>query len=83
MVEGADAKVESTKQTVDNEHLDDSNDKSNQKHHRKRKRYLFNAIRQQMEFYFSDANLAKDRYLKQLIEQDPCKCIHTHITYHS
>lgn len=47
--------------------------KPNQKsHHRKRKRHLFNAIRQQMEFYFSDANLAKDRYLKQLITQDPC-----------
>lgn len=52
-----------------------SDAKPNQKqhHHRKRKRHIFNAIRQQMEFYFSDANLAKDRFLKQLVEKDPCE----------
>lgn len=75
MVEGADAQIESTKPTADNESAEVTNDsdKSGQKHYRKRKRYLFNAIRQQMEFYFSDANLAKDRYLKKLIEQNPCE----------
>ncbi|XP_004529624.1 la-related protein 7 [Ceratitis capitata] len=41
------------------------------KNHRKRKRHHFNAIRAQMEFYFGDANLSKDRFLKQLIDKDP------------
>lgn len=43
------------------------------KSYRKRKKHFYNAIRQQMEFYFGDANLSKDRFLKQLIDQDPCK----------
>lgn len=42
---------------------------------RKRKRHLFNAIRTQMEFYFGDANLSKDRFLRRYVEQDPCKRI--------
>lgn len=40
---------------------------------RKRKRHIFNAIRGQMEFYFGDANLSKDRFLRRYVEQDPCK----------
>lgn len=40
---------------------------------RKRKRHLFNAIRTQMEFYFGDANLSKDRFLRKYVEQDPCR----------
>lgn len=40
---------------------------------RKRKRHIFNAIRGQMEFYFGDANLSKDRFLRRYIEKDPCK----------
>jgi len=39
---------------------------------RKRKRHLFNSIRGQMEFYFGDANLSKDRFLRRYVEQDPC-----------
>lgn len=38
---------------------------------RKRKKQMFNQIRQQIEFYFSDANLSKDRFLKKLMEKDP------------
>ncbi|XP_034489891.1 la-related protein 7 [Drosophila innubila] len=38
---------------------------------RKRKRHLFNSIRAQMEFYFGDANLSKDRFLRRYVEQDP------------
>ncbi|XP_054727004.1 la-related protein 7 [Anastrepha obliqua] len=41
------------------------------KNYRKRKRHHYNAIRKQMEFYFGDANLLKDRFLKQLIDKDP------------
>lgn len=36
---------------------------------RKRKRHFYNAIRQQIEFYFSDSNLSKDRFLQQLISK--------------
>ncbi|XP_029720126.2 la-related protein 7 [Aedes albopictus] len=38
---------------------------------RHRKKQKYNAIRSQMEFYFSDANLTKDRYLGQRIKDDP------------
>lgn len=36
---------------------------------RKRKKGLYSLIRQQMEFYFSDSNLAKDKFLTSLIFQ--------------
>lgn len=36
-----------------------------------RKKALHAAILKQMEFYFSDANLSKDRFLGNLIKQDP------------
>lgn len=49
------------------------NENAISKHHRKRKKQYYNAIRNQMEFYFSDANLSKDRFLKRLIAEDPCK----------
>lgn len=38
---------------------------------RTRKKTLHAAIRKQMEFYFSDANLARDRFLGNLVKQDP------------
>lgn len=44
------------------------------KSYRKRKKHYYNGIRAQMEFYFGDANLSKDRFLKQLIDKDPCEC---------
>lgn len=46
------------------------------KRNRRRKKRQTNEIRQQMEFYFSDANLSKDRYLKQLVTNDPSKYHH-------
>lgn len=39
--------------------------------HRKKQHYL--SILKQMEFYFGDANLSKDRFLGTLIKNDPCK----------
>lgn len=39
---------------------------------RHRKRQLYTNIRAQMEFYFSNSNLSKDRFLSQLIQDDPC-----------
>ncbi|XP_055385485.1 GATA zinc finger domain-containing protein 4-like [Condylostylus longicornis] len=52
------------------EDLDEQMMKST-KHVRHRKRKLYNQVREQMEFYFSDANLTKDRFLMQIIREDP------------
>lgn len=43
------------------------------KRYRQRKRHKFNAIRSQMEFYFSQSNLSKDKYLQKLLSQSSCK----------
>jgi La-related protein 7 len=40
---------------------------------RRRKKHLYKTIIKQMEFYFSDANLTKDRFLGSLVAEDPCK----------
>lgn len=40
---------------------------------RQRKKLLFHSIKNQMEFYFSDSNLAKDRYINQLLQESPGK----------
>ena len=38
---------------------------------RKRKKTLHAAIRSQMEFYFSDANVSKDRFMQNAIKEGP------------
>lgn len=49
------------------------NNKSNNSHKkpRSRKKALHASILKQMEFYFSDANLTKDRFLSELLKQSP------------
>ncbi|XP_072050539.1 la-related protein 7-like isoform X2 [Amphiura filiformis] len=47
----------------------ESNIGDNDKKKRKRNKQLLKDIRQQVEFYFGDANLRKDRFLKQEISQ--------------
>ncbi|KAL3275516.1 hypothetical protein HHI36_020275 [Cryptolaemus montrouzieri] len=47
------------------------NGDSIQRKGRHRKKQLYSTILQQMEFYFSDSNLSKDRYLSKLIQEDP------------
>lgn len=58
-------------------------DKAGGKKSRKRKKHIYNSIRETMEFYFSDANLSKDRFLMKLINENAgmffcgwyfCKC---------
>lgn len=44
--------------------------KSEKRKVRRRKKKLFKSIRDQMEFYFSDANLRKDRYMNELVMKD-------------
>ncbi|KAH8255174.1 hypothetical protein KR038_011238 [Drosophila bunnanda] len=72
---------------LENENPQDSTEPAGQKTHeaaeeetttpskrdggRKRKRHLLNSIRSQMEFYFGDANLSKDRFLRRYVDQDP------------
>lgn len=46
---------------------------TNRKSGRKRKKLFYNSIRHLMEFYFSDANLRRDRFFGRLIKEDPCK----------
>lgn len=41
-------------------------------HSRKRKKQYYNRIRQQMEFYFGDSNLSRDRFLGKLVAENPC-----------
>lgn len=40
---------------------------------RHRKKLLYSSILRQMEFYFSDSNLSKDRFLSKLLEEDESK----------
>jgi len=40
---------------------------------RLRKKELHASIVKQMEFYFSDANLNKDRFLSSLVQENSCK----------
>lgn len=46
-----------------------------------RKKALHAAILKQMEFYFSDANLCKDRFLSNLIKQDPYVDLNVFISF--
>uniref|UniRef100_A0A1B0FQW8 La-related protein 7 n=1 Tax=Glossina morsitans morsitans TaxID=37546 RepID=A0A1B0FQW8_GLOMM len=65
-------KSDEVTQKIDNEELAATADLAEcKKSYRKRKKHYFNAIRKQMEFYFGDANLTKDRFLRKLIDKDP------------
>lgn len=70
-------KSDEVTQKIDNEELAATADLAEcKKSYRKRKKHYFNAIRKQMEFYFGDANLTKDRFLRKLIDKDPCKWVY-------
>ncbi|XP_031617048.1 la-related protein 7 [Contarinia nasturtii] len=48
---------------------------------RKRKKQYFNRIRQQMEFYFGDSNLSKDRFLSKLMAENPYVPLDVFLTF--
>lgn len=53
------------------EQQDLKHEESPKKRVRHRKKLLYENIRKQMEFYFSDANISKDRFLGDLIKKSP------------
>ncbi|KOB76830.1 putative multi-sex-combs protein [Operophtera brumata] len=53
------------------EHEAKHDDHSPRKRIRHRKKQLYDNILKQMEFYFSEANLSKDRFLGDLVKNDP------------
>ncbi|KAG8226911.1 hypothetical protein J437_LFUL007772 [Ladona fulva] len=48
---------------------------------RRRRKRVYQAILKQMEFYFSDANLLKDRFLNKLIKEDPFVDLSVFLTF--
>lgn len=48
---------------------------------RHRKKQLYENILKQMEFYFSDANLTKDRFLGDLVKTDPYVPLETFLKF--
>ncbi|XP_053612634.1 la-related protein 7 isoform X2 [Plodia interpunctella] len=63
MSESESADVETVEET--------KHENNHRKRVRHRKKQLYENILKQMEFYFSDANLNKDRYLGELIKKEP------------
>lgn len=57
--------------TVETSETENKCENIEKKRVRRRKKLLYENIRKQMEFYFSDANISKDRFLGDLIKADP------------
>lgn len=60
----------------ESEHAEDDGNKAEHqgnKQFRVRKKQMYIKLLNQMEFYFSSSNLAKDRFIAKLISEDPCK----------
>lgn len=49
----------------------DHSNKTKKKEYRKRMKGLLSNVRKQMEFYFGDANINKDRFMKQHVDSSP------------
>ncbi|XP_073949506.1 la related protein 7 [Choristoneura fumiferana] len=70
-------------ETVTAAATDDATKHENQgrKRVRHRKKLLYDKILKQMEFYFSDANLTKDRFLGDLVKNDPFVAIEVFLKF--
>lgn len=61
-----------------------SEKKENEKKKRSRVKQLLAEVKKQVEFWFGDVNLHKDRFMKNTIEQSQDGCIYqcyVHISY--
>ncbi|XP_062527560.1 la-related protein 7 isoform X3 [Bombyx mori] len=61
----------SESENLENADQNPKHENSARKRVRHRKKLIYEKILKQMEFYFSDANLTKDRYLGELVKNDP------------
>ncbi|XP_077286126.1 la related protein 7 [Arctopsyche grandis] len=63
--------------------MEEENDTSTveKKRHRHKKKQLYASILKQMEFYFSDAAISKDRFLSQLTAKDPYVALDVFLTF--
>lgn len=61
--------MEDTDSISKRKELEVSNTKSKEKKPRKRMKAVYSQIREQMEFYFSDSNLMRDRFMKKQITE--------------
>lgn len=61
---------ETTANSTQDTHRKNKNPHKKQFHGKKR---LYEKLKDQMEFYFSPSNVAKDRYMSKLLEEDQCK----------
>lgn len=59
-------------------------DKETEKKKRSRVKQLLGDVKKQVEFWFGDVNLHKDRFLKKLIDEseDGCKRLSAHLLTH-
>lgn len=58
----------SEKPETPQEHTQDTEQKFKKARHRKKQ--IYTKIRKQLEFYFSDSNLAKDRFLSEKAKEN-------------
>jgi hypothetical protein len=49
--------------------------------HRPKKKHIYDQILKQLEFYLGDANLSKDRFLSQKLQESPRKYACTYNKY--
>jgi len=56
-------------ETISTENKESSVENLKMKKTRRRKKALHTSIKNQMEFYFSDANLSKDRFMQNAIKE--------------
>lgn len=60
-----------------------SNKKEMEKKKRSRVKQLLSEVKKQVEFWFGDVNLSKDRFLKKLMEESDSGCKKLSILYMS
>lgn len=71
--------VPGTAAEENSQNIEEKNEETQQKswHGKKHvKKFHYESIAKQIEFYFSPSNLAKDGFMAKLVKEDPCKLLH-------